>query len=140
MIPILSAVLEAPISMYRRIASALFILILAGSVWASVCGCGDSTGPRMKCCKKSSAQKTMGKKQCCGTVCGYQGEQAASSITPDRVARIDFADEAPDATPFFTTSILVSTGASHLTPNLDSIDAPKANPPDLFLLHRSFRL
>ena len=71
------------LTMLKRVTALFFILILAGHVWAGVCGCLEMRGHRtgkVSCCKKKKAQPTVRAKNCCDAVCtAPMGERSPRS-------------------------------------------------------------
>lgn len=130
-----------PFSMTKRFFSALFILILAGSVWAGVCGCAGGGGAKMKCCKKSSAQKAMGKKRCCGSVCGTETRQGSSIVSSEKGWRFSADEEALELPEISKYGAFQPAAEPFVAPGSSLYVAlPRANPPDLTVLNRTFRL
>ena len=61
--------------MLKRFAALLFVLTLAGNVWAGICDCFEgSNHSESKCCKRDRSGKTaLSTQPCCGDECG-QGD------------------------------------------------------------------
>jgi len=61
--------------MKRRFAAIIFVLTIAGNIWAGVCHCVDMGGNSVSsCCKREKIQGTaMSAQPCCEELCGDEG-------------------------------------------------------------------
>jgi len=128
--------------MLRRFAAIIFVLALAGQIYAGVCGCmGGESETAHACCKpKTAVENSMQGSMCCETACAMSHSE---NIVPDRLetlAKITFQADEPAAatTPF-------SFGTRSVAHNINAPprvvrDAASLRPPELYLRHRAFRI
>lgn len=132
------------LSMLRRIAALFFIFVLAGHVWAGVCGClggGPSGGKSVSCCKKKKMKSAAVKaKNCCAAMCSAR----SGSRTPAAPAEAGVKISAPVLAA--VEKLIGSLGwqpsparRQMLAPPVrQSRAAPLFAPPDLYLQNHAF--
>jgi len=127
--------------MLRRFAAIIFVLALAGQIYAGVCGCmGGESETAHACCKpKTAIENSMQGKACCETACTMSHSE---NTVPDRLetlANITFQAAEPSVVTSFTfeapTIVLKS-----IAPMRTVRGAASLRPPDLYLRHRAFRI
>lgn len=127
--------------MFKRTLSLLFVFLLAGQVWAGVCGCLGGTGSEMKCCKRSTEQAKIGAKRCCGDICAEKSHtQAPRSQSENHQTSVGVVQSA--STTFSLPDFVLAKDGSRRNDLKSTERAPAllARPPDLFLKHHSFRI
>ncbi|KXK07360.1 MAG: hypothetical protein UZ17_ACD001000017 [Acidobacteria bacterium OLB17] len=128
--------------MLRRFAAIIFVLALAGQIYAGVCGCiGAENKNAHSCCKpKASVENSMQGKACCETACTMSNSQ---NIVPDRLetlAKVTFAAIEP-ASPVAAFDFSPTPAAyKHIAPQVTAISAADLRPPELYLRHHAFRI
>ncbi|MBV6495104.1 MAG: hypothetical protein DYH05_07840 [Acidobacteria bacterium ACB1] len=125
--------------MLRRLSAILFILALAGQIYAGVCGCmGGESEAAHACCKpKTAVENSMQGKACCETVCAMSHSE---NTVPDRletIAKITFQASEPPTVPTFAFAPRSVVRTSN-TPTRVLLDAAHVRPPELYLRHRAF--
>lgn len=127
--------------MLKRISASLFIVLLAGQVWAGVCGCVSDAKSGMNCCKRSRSETKMRGRSCCGDSCGMK---AQSNPPRSQSAQDSFA--ADTDTPALAPFTVPNNGRRHSV-GLDlskascgTAHALFARPPNLVIAHHSFRI
>ncbi|HQZ81830.1 MAG TPA: hypothetical protein PLR83_01300 [Pyrinomonadaceae bacterium] len=127
--------------MLRRFAAVIFILALAGQIYAGVCGCiGGKSEAAHACCKpKTAIENSMQGTTCCETACAMSHSE---NIVPDRLetlAKITIQAVEPSRAVAFTfgeRSVLYKYNA----PTRVIRGAASVRPPELYLRHRAFRI
>jgi len=127
--------------MLRRVAAILFILALAGQIYAGVCGCmGGESETAHACCKpKTAIENSMQGKACCETACAMSH---SGNVIPDRLetlAKITFQAVEPTAAPSFPF-VAPSIVRNAYAPIRSLRDAAYVRPPELYLRHHAFRI
>ena len=128
-------------SMLKRVTALFFILILAGHVWAGVCGCLEMRGHqagKVSCCKKKKAKPAVRAKNCCDAVCtapmGERSPRSPGEATVKVPAPVTAAVE----------KLIVSLGwkprlaRAPLAPEVAVSSRPLFHPPDIYLQNHAF--
>jgi len=127
--------------MIRRFTALLFILMVAGTVWAGVCGCfTGADGQVSSCCKRKVADKdTVSAKPCCEEDCSTAGvvniprTQTETSIKISLPSDVLVVDQLATFVLDHTTVRRVEVTVSFVDKRLN---LPR--PPNLYLKHHSF--
>lgn len=131
--------------MLKRFAALLFVIALAGQVWAGVCLClkggeDDAHAAMMSCCKREKADTTvMSAKSCCDRPCG----ESDGNELPRSASDTSFKIPAPvlSAVEKLIAPLRRSPNfAARLPISKRSGDAPLqlSHPPDLYLQNHAF--
>jgi hypothetical protein len=93
--------------MVKRFAAFLFVLTLAGNVWAGLCGCfDDASHPESNCCKRERAEtSSVSKKPCCESECGQAGFVNVHRTQTDSSVKIPVPASLESIGPFVFDSV-----------------------------------
>ena len=126
--------------MFRRFAAFLFVLTMAGNLWAGVCGCIGDADHQDPCCKRElNAKDSFSAKPCCDDNCLTSGSVSTPRTQGESTVKIPLpADEiAVEAIRTFAFDPSVVRRSEISVPFVDKrLIFPR--PPDLYLKHHSF--
>lgn len=125
--------------MLRRFVAILFVLALAGQIYAGVCGCmGGESEAAHACCKpKTAIENSIQGKACCETVCAMSHSEDLVADRLETIAKITFQASEPAIVPSFA---FLPTYTVHTSdaPTRILLRAAYVRPPELYLRHRAF--
>lgn len=127
--------------MLKRFAAILFVLTIAGNVWAGICDCIEgSDHPRSSCCdRKSSERDAVSAKPCCDEECGETSLVNVHRIQSDSSLKLPlprFVGETVNRE--FCPFALVQTSSTGFDKKLHIWHAQIPRPPNLYIRHQSF--
>jgi hypothetical protein len=126
--------------MMKRLATFLFILVIAGQVSAGVCGCvGGESKSKHSCCKRAKkAVDSIQKKSCCGSDCMARQSDRPVQDRRSPQARLQFQSvDEPLHVPKFTFERTTADRAV-LVNDFTNHRLKYARPPELYLRHHAF--
>jgi hypothetical protein len=124
--------------MIKRLSALIFILAIAGQVWAATCVCEDAE-PVHKCCLRLAEQSDYASSRGC---CGPENCEAAPAPTPAvRICQVNIAvaDQAA-LLPFHPSFVRDQAVIEKTIPKviMRGRYRPYARPPDLYVRHHAF--
>ncbi|HMS09184.1 MAG TPA: hypothetical protein PKE66_06860 [Pyrinomonadaceae bacterium] len=126
--------------MKRRFAAIIFVLTIAGNIWAGVCNCVETGGDSVSsCCKREKVQGTaMSAQPCCEELCGDEGFVNVHRANADAQVKLPIAKliAAEPFVPFIPVRIVQHSPPSGAERLIATPQLPR--PPDLFIRHNSF--
>ena len=126
--------------MKRRFAAIIFVLTLAGNIWAGICHCVDFGGDSVSsCCKREKVQGTaMSAQPCCEELCGDEGFVNVHRANADAQVKLPIAKliAAEPFVPFIRVRIADLNPPRSPDRIFGRPQLPR--PPDLFVRHNSF--
>ncbi len=127
--------------MLKRFAAILFVLALAGNVWAGLCDCFEGANhSESDCCKRDrSGNTSISKKPCCGSECGESAFVTVNSTLTDTAVKIPHQAGLLSINPFFFESLGIShpDGSRSAGPHIE-YHPQFPRPPNLYIKHNSF--
>ena len=128
-------------SMLKRFVTILFVLTLAGNVWAGICDCFEgSDHSESNCCKRDRSGRTaISTEPCCGDECGQSDFVNVHRTQADSQVRIPLPADVinVDLFQFRGTNRTASERLKRYRPNHD-FRPHFPRPPNLYLKHSSF--
>lgn len=127
--------------MLKRATAFLFVLLIAGQVWAGVCGClEDGDHERSSCCMRDrSDAASMNKIPCCESDCGDLDTQATPRTNTENSMKLTLRDN-PEA---YTLTAVFKFVPFRARGN--DLERPKGfvrphlpRPPELYLRNHAF--
>ena len=126
--------------MLKRLTAFLFVLMIAGNVFAGVCGCIGDADHQDPCCKRElNAKDSFSAKPCCDDNCVTSGSVSTPRTQGESTVKIPIpADEiAVVAIRNFAFDLSTVRRSEITVPFVDKrLIFPR--PPDLYLKHHSF--
>ena len=128
--------------MLRRIAAFIFVLTVAGNVWAGLCECidmGDDHAVSSCCEREHSEQAYMAAKPCCETDCNeltavsVHRQQSESGIKIPLPAHV-----LASSPPVPALRMALSAGSMGIDASFVDLRLGFPRPPNLYLKHHSF--
>src|SRR5690606_6635861 len=125
--------------MQRRLAVIVFLLAIAGNVWAGVCHClDDGDHSSASCCKrKFDAEPSFSAKPCCGDECGQSNTSVVRAVQTDQLTKVSFTLQPIDSFDFRPEIDPGGANAYVSGCTAAALRVPLPRPPDLYLIHRS---
>lgn len=127
--------------MLRRFAALLFVLTIAGNVWAGICDCFDGGNhPVSKCCKRERSDKdSVSQKPCCESDCGQPGFNTVHRTQTDSGVRVPMPTDVVSIEPLLPEAINYRmVGDAGVRRSLFEIRQQFPRPPNLYIKHHSF--
>lgn len=123
--------------MWKRLTALLFIIFLAGQVWAGVCGCMQSGMKGMACCKHKKAKgDSMRRTDCCDGPCGMRTSDRQPRVFGDVSVHVQPKASLPQAEIDFRPRAAAPYGFVFIAGPL-RVPAQLSRPPNLYLQYRS---
>ncbi|CAN5729723.1 hypothetical protein BH24ACI3_BH24ACI3_07550 [soil metagenome] len=127
--------------MLRHFAAIIFVLTIAGNIWAGVCHCVEmSSKSASSCCKRPKIQgDAFSAKACCDELCGGAANLSVHRTHADSSNKIpapNFVAALPSI-PFNPVSS-INEFLSPVSAEVDIGPAQLSRPPDLYLKHQAF--
>lgn len=127
-------------AMKRRFAAIIFVLTIAGNIWAGVCDCVEMGGDSVSsCCKREKMQGTaMSAQPCCEELCGDEGFVNVHRANADAQVKLPITKlvVAEPFVPFIPVRIVQQSPPPGEQSLIATPQLPR--PPDLFIRHNSF--
>ena len=127
--------------MLKRFATILFVLTLAGNVWAGICDCFEGSGhSESKCCKRDRSGRTaVSTEPCCGDECGQSDFVNVHRTQADSQVRIPLPADviSVDLFQFLDTGRIASENLKRYRPDRE-FRPHFPRPPNLYIKHSSF--
>jgi hypothetical protein len=131
--------------MLKKFAALIFVFVLAGQVWASVCLClegigGEDSNAKMSCCEREKFEaNSVSAKACCDAPCGENGSQKMPRSQADSSTKIS----APvlSAVEKLVNSFNLQIGRKAFQPipkRKGDVALQSANPPEIYLQNHAF--
>lgn len=127
--------------MLKRFTALLFVLTVAGNVWAGLCGCMDgSDHPRSSCCDRPSAERdSVAAKPCCDEDCGETTLSITHRVQADGSLKLPLPKYFGETAVWASFSILeFQTKIAAFDKKLHIWHAEIPRPPNLYIHHSSF--
>src|SRR5690606_9889529 len=126
--------------MLRRLTALVFVLFLAGNVWAGLCGCidgGDHSASA--CCKRERSEHTsISPKPCCGSECGQPAMSNVHRTKSESGVKVFGSHIPAEPVRSFVPMPLIGLEREPLFVIQYPQDPLFPRPPDLFIKHSSF--